>query len=309
MLRYSHHLLVLAVVCFLCVAITPLSLSLTTDSKYITPIRTSYHYHSNVFDLYLVGLVTCVGIIAYWEKLIRRFKFYIPVGLLCTFLVISGFKIAFVMSWDKHHSDNSVGWIMSVLLGVIVGATMIPLCCVCLLNVFHTLKYPHTHGAVTVFRYSGVPKKPGHTALDKLISNNDTDNKANQPGEEEEGEKSASFTRMMRWSYPEWKLNALAIFMLIISSACTMVEPLYFGRIIGEASQEHPNRVKLRTYVYILLTLFTVGALTTGLRSVAFTIVGERVVKRVRQQLYGAIMSQNIAFFDINNPRELSTRY
>jgi hypothetical protein len=271
MLMYTQYWLVLAVVCFLCVAITPLTLSLTTDSKYITPVDSKYHYHSNVFDLYLVGCATCVCMIVFWEDLITKHRVYVPVGLLVAFILVSAVKIAFVADWNGGSDGAGVDWLLTVLLGIIVGVSMIPLIVVSVLNAFHKDKdIGETKKAATTTKYSSLLQKPGHSALDRLITNtdeetNDVESSGNkQSVQEEDTKQHATFSRLMRWSYPEWKLTSFAIVMLIFASACTMAQPLYFGKIIGEVSQAHPDREKIKAYVYILLVIFTVGGTSTA---------------------------------------------
>jgi ABC-type multidrug transport system fused ATPase/permease subunit len=50
------------------------------------------------------------------------------------------------------------------------------------------------------------------------------------------------------------------------------------------------------------------GGLTGFLRSYAFTLTGYRVVKRLRCQLFEAIISQDCAYFDETNTGDLLSR-
>lgn len=65
---------------------------------------------------------------------------------------------------------------------------------------------------------------------------------------------------------------------------------------------------QLTRAVIILVIFFAVGAFFSFTRATLYTIAGERIVARLRKQVFDAIMRQDIAFFDKNKTGELINR-
>jgi len=57
-----------------------------------------------------------------------------------------------------------------------------------------------------------------------------------------------------------------------------------------------------------MLAVFIVGSIAGGIRSWLFEFSGQRVVARLRQQVFSAIIKQDIKFFDTNRTGELTSR-
>ena len=57
-----------------------------------------------------------------------------------------------------------------------------------------------------------------------------------------------------------------------------------------------------------LVVLFLVGAITISIRTTALSLAGERVVTRVRKDLFSNVVKQDIAFFDLTGTGELTNR-
>ncbi len=55
---------------------------------------------------------------------------------------------------------------------------------------------------------------------------------------------------------------------------------------------------ELNRTVLILMGIYTGGSLCSMARSWAFTLMGQRLVARLRKDLFNAIIKQEIAFFD-----------
>lgn len=222
MVKLAQHFFGLAVVCFLIVSIAPLSISLSIDSKCFSPLH--YQYKSNVFELYLMGCALCVGIVFFWEELSIRFHWTITFILMLTFLLISTAKVIVV------GSEMSPDWLLSLLLGLIVFPALLPLLSILLLKWFsrETQRYDKLHNR-------------NDSVLDRLIDNkrrNDIESAEGMDSQEAatkvEEKQHATFNRLLKWSHPEWKLLSFGLIMLVLASACTMAQPLYFGQIIGE---------------------------------------------------------------------------
>jgi ABC-type multidrug transport system fused ATPase/permease subunit len=96
--------------------------------------------------------------------------------------------------------------------------------------------------------------------------------------------------------------------MLIISSACSLAQPAFFGRIIAVCSSDNPRLKDINKYAVILIVIFAIGGITSCIRGWLFTLVGERLVRNIRIDLFNAIIEQDIAFFDRNKTGELANR-
>lgn len=101
----------------------------------------------------------------------------------------------------------------------------------------------------------------------------------------------------------------IATLALIVSSACQLAQPLFFGLIITVASDDDGDRThKLNRISFLLLCILTVGGIFTIIRGWLYTLVGERLVRNLRKQLFEKIIQQDVAFFDINKTGELMNR-
>lgn len=94
--------------------------------------------------------------------------------------------------------------------------------------------------------------------------------------------------------------------MLTVTSASTIVAPWFFGRVVDSASRQ--ERSHMTRCVLTLAVIYLIGAVATFARSWAFTYAGQRLVARVRRQLFAKMMENEIAFFDLNRTGELSNR-
>jgi ABC transporter fused permease/ATP-binding protein len=113
--------------------------------------------------------------------------------------------------------------------------------------------------------------------------------------------------RLSALARPELKPLALGTAALTIASAMTLSYPLIVQKIVDGIDQGG-GRDLVDRYVLLLLGLFAIGALMGAVRAYIFTSAGERVVARLREQLYTAITSQEIAFFDERRTGELTNR-
>lgn len=108
---------------------------------------------------------------------------------------------------------------------------------------------------------------------------------------------------------PEWKTLCFATIALIFSSTAQLAQPLYFGKIITTCSSDHSHQMKdLNRYSIMTLIILAVGGIFTCIRGWLFTLVGERLVRNLRKDLFEHIMIQDIAFFDGNKTGELMNR-
>ena len=132
-------------------------------------------------------------------------------------------------------------------------------------------------------------------------------------GEGEPKKKShASFMRLMRSARPEYHLLAWGTVALFIGTLSTMAFPIFLGRIVDAANDDdEPRDDRLRAVAegaLMLLVVTIVGNFFSFIRGVLFTLAGERVVARVRVELFDRILAQETSFFDGQKTGDLLNR-
>lgn len=116
--------------------------------------------------------------------------------------------------------------------------------------------------------------------------------------------------RIYALAWPERRSLGLGIALLLVSSAGTLAFPLFAGKIIDAAMKvgQGIDLGEVDRITAALLIIFAVTSLASALRFVAFSRAGERIVSKLRIDLYRALMSQETAFFDGEKIGELSSR-
>ncbi|KAK4226252.1 ATP-dependent permease MDL1, mitochondrial [Podospora fimiseda] len=119
--------------------------------------------------------------------------------------------------------------------------------------------------------------------------------------------------RLFKIAKPEIKWLGVAFCLLLISSAVTMSIPFSVGRILDLSTKEPAEDVRLfgftMTQFFVGLTaVLTIGATANFGRIILLRIVGERVVARLRTQLYRRTYVQDAEFFDANRVGDLISR-
>jgi ATP-binding cassette subfamily B protein len=106
---------------------------------------------------------------------------------------------------------------------------------------------------------------------------------------------------------PEMTLILCATIVLGILAAAGLAYPMTIGWTLdiftGKGGQRAINRA-----ILILFVLFVLQGFWGTLVSYLFSMAGERVVARLRRDLYAAILRQEIAFFDEQRTGELTSR-
>ncbi|KAI5458399.1 P-loop containing nucleoside triphosphate hydrolase protein [Mariannaea sp. PMI_226] len=123
----------------------------------------------------------------------------------------------------------------------------------------------------------------------------------------------AEIWRLIKIARPELKWLSIAFVFLVISSSVTMSIPFSVGRILdlatkGEAEDVRLFGLTLNQFFLSLGTILTIGAMANFGRVVLLRIVGERVVARLRSQLYRRTYVQDAEFFDANRVGDLISR-
>lgn len=119
--------------------------------------------------------------------------------------------------------------------------------------------------------------------------------------------------RLIKVAKPEVRWLGLAFVFLVISSSVTMLIPFSVGRILDLATKGDDEDIRLfgftLTQFFIGLgSVLTLGAMANFGRVILLRIVGERVVARLRTQLYRRTYVQDAEFFDANRVGDLISR-
>ena len=119
--------------------------------------------------------------------------------------------------------------------------------------------------------------------------------------------KNQIWLRLLKLARPELKSLLWGGVFLVISSAANLVYPQMVRGILDEALNLK-NMDKVNQAALIIWFAFMVQCLASSARYFLFTLAGERVVLRLRHQLYGHILDQEVAFFDRHRTGDLMSR-
>lgn len=123
----------------------------------------------------------------------------------------------------------------------------------------------------------------------------------------------AEIWRLIKIARPEVRWLGVAFVLLLISSSVTMSIPFSVGRILDLSTKGPVDEVRLfgftlKQFFVGLAALLTIGATANFGRIILLRIVGERVVARLRTQLYRRTYVQDAEFFDANRVGDLISR-
>lgn len=114
---------------------------------------------------------------------------------------------------------------------------------------------------------------------------------------EEAQQEHVSMRRLLAESRPEAGTLALATLALFASAGANLAIPALFGRVIDSLTRpadggKAENEAALRVEVLLLVAVSLASAVTSYCRSYLFAVAGERVVARLRDRLFTAILHQ-----------------
>ena len=118
--------------------------------------------------------------------------------------------------------------------------------------------------------------------------------------------------RLYSLAWPErWSLAVATVF-LLGSAAGNLAFPRAAGNLFDQAlldsSDGKVDLARVDNMAAVLIVIFAATAIASALRFVLFSRAGERIVSRLRGDLYAAIMRQETGFFDAQKTGELSSR-
>lgn len=122
---------------------------------------------------------------------------------------------------------------------------------------------------------------------------------------------SQAIRRLLQLARPEAKNISAAIVLLVISSGITMSVPFSMGKIIDLVTRPDVNEfagLTMPQFFAVISGIFVIGGVANMGRVMLFRISGERIIQRLRNNLYGSILRQDMSFFDKNRSGELISR-
>ncbi|KAL9627878.1 MAG: hypothetical protein Q9204_006270, partial [Flavoplaca sp. TL-2023a] len=119
--------------------------------------------------------------------------------------------------------------------------------------------------------------------------------------------------RLIKIARPEAKVLSVAFVFLLVSSGISMSIPFSIGKIMDiatkpETGSEQLFGLDLTTFYIALGGVLALGAAANYGRIIILRIVGERIVTRLRSQLFRRTFVQNAEFFDANRTGDLISR-
>ena len=118
--------------------------------------------------------------------------------------------------------------------------------------------------------------------------------------------------RLIKIARPEAGVLGFAFIFLLISSAISMSIPFSIGKILDIATNATSGDaifgIELSTFYLALGGVLAFGAAANYGRIIILRIVGERIVARLRSQLFRRTFIQNAEFFDANRVGDLISR-
>jgi len=120
--------------------------------------------------------------------------------------------------------------------------------------------------------------------------------------------RAASLRRVLSLARPERARLVVGTFFLAVGSAAGLIFPRVIGGVVDAALAPGQGLAALDRVALGLVAVFLVQAAATALRFAIFTIAGERVVARLRGDLFARILAQDVAFFDEKKTGELVNR-
>jgi len=116
-----------------------------------------------------------------------------------------------------------------------------------------------------------------------------------------------SLRRLLALSRPEVPRLVGGTIALLFTSSLALAYPLFVKDII-DGVLDGGGREAIDRLAIMLVGLFALAGFFTAVRSYLFTVAGEQVVARLRQDLYSSLVSQEVAFFDEHRTGELTNR-
>ncbi len=114
-------------------------------------------------------------------------------------------------------------------------------------------------------------------------------------------------SRILALARPELAWLSVGTLALFMAAGLSLSYPLIIGHLV-DSVMAGGGRADLDRWALILVGVFAGLGVATAVRAYLFSVAGERVVARLRQTLFGALIHQEIGFFDRQRTGELTNR-
>jgi len=114
--------------------------------------------------------------------------------------------------------------------------------------------------------------------------------------------------RMLSFSVKEAKLLIPATFLLFLNSGLLLLMPYFGGQFVQLVSTDHGSLAQLDSLLWELVIIASVSGVVQAVRGFLFMLAGERIVKRLRDLTFDAMIKQEIAYFDEQQSGTLVSR-
>ena len=121
------------------------------------------------------------------------------------------------------------------------------------------------------------------------------------------GARKESLWRVVALARTEARSLVIGTIFLAIGSSASLAYPQAIRVLLDSAVRTRDPGIIDRTALFMTAAL-AIQALATSIRYVLFTTAGERIVTRLRERCYRAILDQEIAFFDERRTGDLLSR-
>ncbi|XP_048229822.1 ABC transporter B family member 27 isoform X2 [Ricinus communis] len=123
------------------------------------------------------------------------------------------------------------------------------------------------------------------------------------------------FGRVFSLAKPDAGKLAVGTIALLIASTSSLLIPKYGGMIIDIVSRDIKSPEEqsealdaVKNTILDIVLIVVIGSVCTALRAWLFASASERVVARLRKNLFSHLINQEIAFFDVTRTGELLSR-
>lgn len=117
-----------------------------------------------------------------------------------------------------------------------------------------------------------------------------------------------SLRRILALAKPELPRLLVGTLFLALGSGASLLFPQAIRFIVDRATGDGKSSMALDSAALFLVAIAAVQAAAAAIRFALFTVAGERVVTRLRADLFARLMAQDIAFFDERKTGELASR-
>lgn len=122
----------------------------------------------------------------------------------------------------------------------------------------------------------------------------------------------SSLTKIFLMAKPELHMLVVAFVLMVGAEATGLIVPLIlanaYDTLVDEDIPDEERMQDINYYMTVVILVFAAGIVAGWLRASILGVIGERMVARLRYQLYGSILKQEIGFFDEHKSGELVSR-